>query len=166
MSAPSWSSSFSSSSRPTILFAPKLKMCSRTSGQASGPSGCLWDWQSKSVPPATPRYVSHSSGLHGLLCVKPSLTHVGPLYPQLRSFAAVIFRRIASKTRKNISGENVDLFISLERQHSTAIRAKLLETLLTESDKNVRNKISDAVAEVARQYAETGLSRNPPLRCN
>ena len=97
-----------------------------------------------------------------LLSVRPSLTHLAASPSQLRSFAAVIFRRIASKTRKNINGENVDLFISLERQHSTAIRAKLLETLLTESDKIVRNKISDAVAEVARQYAETGLSPSAP----
>lgn len=34
------------------------------------------------------------------------------------------------------------------------IRQKLLETLTTETDRMVRNKISDAVAEVARQYAD------------
>lgn len=70
----------------------------------------------------------------------------------MRSFAAVIFRRIASKTRKIASSETVDLFISLEKEHGTVIRAKLLETLMTENDRLVRNKISDAVAELARQY--------------
>jgi importin-5 len=34
------------------------------------------------------------------------------------------------------------------------IRQKLLETLGSEPERVVRNKISDAVAEVARQYTE------------
>ncbi len=40
------------------------------------------------------------------------------------------------------------------------IRQKLLESLGTEPDRGVRNKIGDAVAEVARQYSETG-TENP-----
>jgi len=71
-----------------------------------------------------------------------------------RSFAAVIFRRIASKTRKNDAGLNVDFFISLPAEQAAAIRQKLLEALGTETDRNVRNKISHAVAELARQYTE------------
>lgn len=65
-----------------------------------------------------------------------------------------MFRRIASKTRKTPSSENVDTFISLGKDQAAAIRERLLGSLASESDKTVRNKISDAVAEVARQYSE------------
>ncbi|KAK1753523.1 armadillo-type protein [Echria macrotheca] len=75
-----------------------------------------------------------------------------------RSFAAVIFRRIASKTRKTPTSENTDMFISLSKDHAILIRTKLLENLVQESDRNVRNKISDAVAEVGRQYSENSES--------
>ncbi|KAF4121613.1 importin-5 [Geosmithia morbida] len=71
-----------------------------------------------------------------------------------RTFSAVLFRRIASKTRKVESGANLDMFISLSAEQAHAIRQKLLETLGLETDRNVRNKISHAVAEVARQYTE------------
>lgn len=77
---------------------------------------------------------------------------------QTRSFASVIFRRIASKTRKIESGENLDLFFSLAKDQAAAIRQKLLETLAAEPERMIRNKISDAVAEVARQYTENGSS--------
>ncbi|KAF4453727.1 putative beta karyopherin [Fusarium austroafricanum] len=73
-----------------------------------------------------------------------------------RSFSAVIFRRIASKTRKNEAGESLDLFISLTKDQAAVIRQKILETLAAESERLVRNKISDAVAELARQYTENG----------
>ncbi|KAG6004336.1 hypothetical protein E4U21_001149 [Claviceps maximensis] len=75
-----------------------------------------------------------------------------------RSFAAVIFRRIASKTRKIEAGNNVDIFYSLAKDQAIVIRQKLLETLATEPDRTVRNKISDAVAEVARQYTDNNDS--------
>lgn len=71
-----------------------------------------------------------------------------------RSFAAVIFRRIASKTRKTETGETLDLFFSLAKDQAAVIRQNLLQTLAAESERAVRNKISDAVAEVARQYTE------------
>ena len=48
------------------------------------------------------------------------------------------------------------MFISLSADHSVIIRTKLLETLVAETDKAVRNKISDAVAEIARQYSDNG----------
>lgn len=46
------------------------------------------------------------------------------------------------------------MFMSLSADQAHAIRQKLLETLGSETDRNVRNKISHAVAEVARQYTE------------
>jgi len=70
----------------------------------------------------------------------------------------VIFRRIASKTRKTPTSENTDMFISLSKDHAGFIRTKLLETLLQEGDRMVRNKISDAVAEVGRQYSDNSWS--------
>ncbi|KAK0713787.1 armadillo-type protein [Lasiosphaeria miniovina] len=76
----------------------------------------------------------------------------------IRAFSAVIFRRIASKTRKTASSENTDMFFSLGKEQAEAIRIKLLETLGTESDRAVRNKISDAVAEIARQYSDNSES--------
>ncbi|PHH58697.1 hypothetical protein CDD81_4814 [Ophiocordyceps australis] len=75
-----------------------------------------------------------------------------------RSFAAVIFRRISSKTRKLESGDAVDTFSSLSQEQAVAIRQKLLETLASEPERAVRNKISDAVAEVARQYVDNNDS--------
>ncbi|KZL75448.1 importin subunit beta-3, partial [Colletotrichum tofieldiae] len=76
----------------------------------------------------------------------------------IRSFAAVIFRRIASKSRKNERGELVDMFLSLSQEQAAAIRQKLLESLGGDFQRAVRNKISDAVAEVARQYTENNDS--------
>lgn len=80
--------------------------------------------------------------------------------PQTRSFAAILFRRVATKTRKLESGQNVDLFLSVARDQAAVIRQKLLEALGTEPDRGVRNKIGDAVAEVARQYSETGIAKH------
>ena len=57
----------------------------------------------------------------------------------------------------------MDLFISLSTDQAHAIRQKLLETLGTETDRNVRNKISHAVAEVARQHTENGWFGQGPL---
>jgi oligoendopeptidase F len=82
----------------------------------------------------------------------------------IRSFAAVIFRRISSKTRKMDTGETVDMMLSLSKDQAAVIRQKLLETLGTETDRAVRNKISDAVAELARQYTEN--SKSPSTRWN
>lgn len=68
----------------------------------------------------------------------------------------MIFRRIASKSRKNDKGETVDIFVSLPKDQAAVIRQKLLEILTSETERAVRNKISDAVAEVARQFMESG----------
>jgi hypothetical protein len=74
----------------------------------------------------------------------------------IRTFAAVLFRRIASKPRKVDSGNATDLFLAIPPEQAVAIRQKLLETVGTESVHGVRSKICDAVAEVARQYTENG----------
>ncbi|KAF2200542.1 ARM repeat-containing protein [Delitschia confertaspora ATCC 74209] len=72
-----------------------------------------------------------------------------------RSFAAVLFRKISSKTLKDPqTGNNRDLFMALQQPEREAIRAKLLEGLATESQPSVRKKVGDAVAELARQHTE------------
>lgn len=78
-------------------------------------------------------------------------------FVQTRSFAAVLFRRIATKTRKLPgSEESKELFLTLQQPQKIAIRQKLLECLQNETQPKVRHKIGDAVAEVARQYADDG----------
>ncbi|KAI9889153.1 MAG: hypothetical protein M1814_005744 [Vezdaea aestivalis] len=73
----------------------------------------------------------------------------------VRSFAAVVFRRIASKTQKDpIKNETKELFLTLQSNHKTDIRAKLIECLTAETNKSVRKKTSDAIAEIARQYTD------------
>lgn len=73
---------------------------------------------------------------------------------QTRSFAAVIFRRIASKSRKLDNNTTVELFLALPKAQGYAIRQKLLEALSAEKTNVVRNKIGDAVAEIAREYSD------------
>jgi len=74
---------------------------------------------------------------------------------QIRSYAAVLFRRIATRTRKDpASDATKDLFLTLQQPQRDAIRQKLLDCLTAEAAATVRNKTSDAVAEVARQYTE------------
>lgn len=73
---------------------------------------------------------------------------------QTRSYAAVIFRRIASKSRKLPNDQTVETFLSLPPQQGHAIRQQLLEALGSETSSPVRNKIGDAVAEIAREYSD------------
>lgn len=76
---------------------------------------------------------------------------------QSRSFAAVLFRRVATKSRKAPgSEESKDLFTTLSQPHKDAIRQKLLDCLQNETLPHVRHKIGDAVAELARQYSDEG----------
>ena len=75
----------------------------------------------------------------------------------MRSFAAVLFRRISTKTRKYGNDESKDLFWALQSQQKVAIRQKLLECLQMENLPQVRHKVDDAVAEIARQYADNGM---------
>ncbi|KAI9829591.1 MAG: hypothetical protein M1819_006096 [Sarea resinae] len=77
--------------------------------------------------------------------------------PMTRSFAAVLFRRIASKTKKiAASDEMKELFLTLEQPQQAAIMQRLLQCLTNESLPNVRNKTGDAVAEIARQCSDEG----------
>jgi hypothetical protein len=71
----------------------------------------------------------------------------------------VLFRRISTRTRKDPSTQQTrELFLTLQREQRDAIRSKLLLCLQNEETSNVRNKISDAVGEIARQYTdESGL---------
>ena len=80
---------------------------------------------------------------------------------QIRSFAAVLFRRVATRSQK-IPGveESKEVFYCLPEPQKQAIRQKLLECLQSEREKTVRHKIGDAVAEIARQYAEAGVYRD------
>ena len=66
----------------------------------------------------------------------------------------MIFRKIASKTRKLPDDKSVEIFLTLQQEQAHLIRSKLLEALVSESINSVRNKIADAVAEIARQYAD------------
>ncbi|KAJ9297737.1 hypothetical protein DTO271G3_3958 [Paecilomyces variotii] len=74
-----------------------------------------------------------------------------------RSFAAVLFRRISTKTSKDPrTNESKELFSTLTDEQRIAIRTKLVACLSRESVSDVRNKIGDAIAEVARQYTDNG----------
>ncbi|KAJ5764077.1 Importin subunit beta-3 [Penicillium manginii] len=74
-----------------------------------------------------------------------------------RAFSSVLFRRIATKTRKDpATGEAKEVFLSLPNEQRVAIREKLITCLTTESVLDVRKKVGDAVAEVARQYTDNG----------
>ncbi|KAF2500302.1 ARM repeat-containing protein [Lophium mytilinum] len=77
--------------------------------------------------------------------------------PSTRSYSAVLFRRIATRARKDPnSSQTRDLFLTLQQGEREAIRAKLLACLQSENLPFVRNKIGDAVAEIARQYTDEG----------
>ena len=74
---------------------------------------------------------------------------------QTRSFAAVLFRRMASKNRKDpITNDSQELFLCLGDNEKNFIRQRLLQCLANEQTPSVRHKIGDAVAEVARQYTD------------
>ncbi|KAF2666647.1 ARM repeat-containing protein [Microthyrium microscopicum] len=76
-----------------------------------------------------------------------------------RAFAAVMFRRAATKARKDPqSDQSKDTFWVLPDPQKVAIREKLLEALGTDNTPNVRNKVADAVAEIARQYTDEGIT--------
>lgn len=81
---------------------------------------------------------------------------------QTRTFSAVLFRRIATKTRKDpVTNEAKELFSTLSAEQRLVIREKLVTCLTSESVADVRKKIADAVAEIARQYTDNGM----PLGC-
>lgn len=50
----------------------------------------------------------------------------------------------------------MELYISQNAQAKEYIRDKLLVSFVQESDNNARNKVGDAIAEVARQLSDVG----------
>ena len=77
---------------------------------------------------------------------------------QTRSFSAVLLRRIASKNRKDPNAaDSKELFLCLGENEKNFIRQGLLQCLVSEQMANVRHKIGDAVAEIARQYTDYGM---------
>ena len=79
----------------------------------------------------------------------------------MRNFAAVLFRRMASKTRKLPGHDSPrELFLTLQDGQRLAIRQKLLTCLNNEHSAILRNKVGDAVAEIARQYYEDSKLEN------
>ncbi|KAI4155218.1 MAG: hypothetical protein LQ340_001128 [Diploschistes diacapsis] len=78
--------------------------------------------------------------------------------PSTRSFAAVLFRRMANKTRKVPNkSDPTELFMTLQEPQQLAIRSRLLLCMQSETIGHVRNKVGDAVAEIARQYSDDGM---------
>lgn len=64
------------------------------------------------------------------------------------------------KTRKLPgSDDSKELFLTLQQAQKVAIRQRLLDCLGQETIPQVRHKIGDAVAEVARQYTDDGRLR-------
>ncbi|KAL7272625.1 importin subunit beta-3 [Rhizina undulata] len=74
--------------------------------------------------------------------------------PVARAFAAVLFRRIASKTQTK-ADEPKELFLTLNPGVKNYVRTLLLQCFAEEIEKSVRNKIGDAVAEIARQFSDS-----------
>ncbi|KAK4960383.1 importin subunit beta-3 [Elasticomyces elasticus] len=75
-----------------------------------------------------------------------------------RAFAAVIFRRIATRTSKSAAtGEQTETFLQLSAEQRNEVRDRLLQAYAGEAKAHVRNKIADAVAEVARQFVEENV---------
>lgn len=67
---------------------------------------------------------------------------------------------MATKNRKLPGSEDSkELFLSLQQPQKLAIRQKLLECLQREELPQVRHKIGDAVAEIARQYSDEGMGK-------
>ncbi|KAF4308679.1 importin subunit beta-3 [Botryosphaeria dothidea] len=85
--------------------------------------------------------------------------------PSTRSFASVLFRRIATRSRKDpTTDQTKELFLTLPQPQRNAIREKLLQCLEGEQNTQVRNKVGDAIAEIARQYTEEGTVPVPGFR--
>lgn len=74
---------------------------------------------------------------------------------------------MSNKNKKIKTDDNedvtVELYRTISQEAKNTCRSKLLECLQQEQNSSVRDKIGDAVAEVARQYAELGISRSHPF---
>ena len=64
---------------------------------------------------------------------------------------------MSSRTSKDSSGQSRELFLTLQKPQRDAIRNFLLQGLVAPSvvsQSSLRNKVGDAVAEIARQYTD------------
>ena len=68
---------------------------------------------------------------------------------------------MATRNRKEpTENTSKELLMFVSQQERNVIRTKLLECLAKEQISAVRNKIGDAVAEVARQCSDAGRSKD------
>ncbi|CAG8733036.1 4076_t:CDS:2, partial [Cetraspora pellucida] len=70
-----------------------------------------------------------------------------------RSFAFVLFRRIAFKT---VPGQDATIWDRLQEQSRQAIKNELLMSLSVERENTVRHKVCDAISEVTKNSLFTG----------
>jgi importin-5 len=87
----------------------------------------------------------------------------------MRSFAAVLLRKMASKTVTR-EGKSVDLFLNASAEVQNHIKTLILQCFAEETVNTVRNKIGDAISELARQILEAGMEgilkiRDQTLTC-
>lgn len=76
----------------------------------------------------------------------------------------MLFRRISTKQRKPPGTEETkELFLALPEAQKVAIRQKVLECFQNEALPQVRHKIGDAVAELARQYSDNGKQKTQEI---
>lgn len=74
----------------------------------------------------------------------------------------MLFRRVSNRTRTDPASTDQtpvqkELFLTLTPPQRGAVRDKLLQALAGETSATVRNKIADAIAEIARQYTDDGM---------
>lgn len=73
---------------------------------------------------------------------------------------------MATKTRKDADADtSIELFTAAQPQNQEIMRNELLACLTSESVSSVRDKIGDAVAEIARQYSDNGMSTSRKNLC-
>ncbi|CAG8558443.1 24474_t:CDS:10, partial [Racocetra persica] len=70
-----------------------------------------------------------------------------------RSFAFVLFRRIAFKT---VPGQDATIWARLQEESRLAIKNELLMSLSVERENTVRHKVCDAISEVTKNFLFTG----------
>ena len=68
---------------------------------------------------------------------------------------------MASKTVKK--PEPRDLFISIDQDTQQGVQALLIQCFGAETDPTVRNKIGDAIADIARQIYDDGTALLGPF---
>ncbi|KND04212.1 uncharacterized protein SPPG_01645 [Spizellomyces punctatus DAOM BR117] len=88
-----------------------------------------------------------------------ALAHMTRQHPDLhlRSFSAILLRRLALKQAANApKNQNVTYYVWIGEGPRTYIQTELLESLKGEQQSVVRRKVADTVAELARHMLEKG----------